>query len=257
MRKKIIFIGIALFVATLIVGALLFYEIQNIANPFTYYTQTIFGTDFISMNFTFSNSSPAIFMFVAKFSPSVNFYIFNSSTAFKEWSRQFYLNPTNGIEIAKRLEGKGVIAILANASVVAMPNQQNMTSATYIYSSNLSRNYSGPLHEIVVMQSISPNKTNVSIVYIPPILGSNLSSYPNVANYFYYSGILGIVVFSLIIISIGMIIYGLLKKSKAINQENDALIKERDALYGNTGVTKGKNALVKNSKKTRRKQHGS
>ncbi len=107
------------------------------------------------------------------------------------------------------------------------------------------------------MQGTYPGKTNASIIYIPPISESNLSSHQNVANYFYYSGVLTLIVFALIIASIGLIIYGLLKKPKAsAKQMDEELEKERDSLYSNLQKPKNAETRAKNNKSSRRKQHG-
>ncbi len=199
MQKKFIYIGLILVLVFFIsLYGLSYYfssKIQSTANLYT--NKTVFIGPENSSYFSLQINNLSRFILIAKPNISINFYLFNSS-GFNAWQNS---NPKNAIfASANTSSNKGIIAIINNSDLIRFPILSNFS-----YKANITKQvYNQSYYFVFNNPTTKPTSTQVTYLYM------NQEFLP-ISNSFAEAGF---AIFIILIIGIGFIIFGILKKNK-------------------------------------------
>lgn len=256
MQKKIIIIGIVVFIASLLIGLI---SSASLSPPFSVVNMSI-GSGMFNSSITFNiTNSSSFFMLIAKFSQPINVYLFNRS-AFDNWSsRVISSNYSNkSLYYAKSLENRGALAIYTNVSNFTLPQQNGISNGNRVYAANNSSNKTGSyifVFDNVNGNTVNANATSGEVYYLLPIQLNDIQSNPKFSAYLNNISYIGAAMLAGIIAGVGIIIYGILKKPKVKTEtSNDVAeseeIKNRNELYKSIGKKKRHTkSISKNNKK--------
>ncbi len=246
MQKKIIIIGIVVFIASLLIGLI---SSASLSPPFTAVNMSI-GSGMFNSSITFNvTNSSSFFMLIAKFNQPINVYLFNKS-AFDNWSSKVISSnySNKSLDYAKSLENHGALAIYTNVSNFTIPQQNGVSNGNQVYTANNNSTKSGSytfVFDNVNGNTVNANATIGKVYYLLPIQLNNIQSNPKFSAYLNNISYIGAAMLAGIIAGVGIIIYGILKKPKlnmeaGNNTAESEEIKNRNELYKSIGKKKRK-----------------
>lgn len=219
MDKKILYIGIAVLVAAILVLMLNVSNTSNIANGFSNVlvvkNLSVGSGNFSTVQLNTTNSS-YLFIIAEANKPS-DMYLLNAS-GFAAWKLGISENLT-GVSTAKSLEGNGVLVVYANAINATIPGGLTQSSAP-LYTYNESGFFPAGQYYFVVDNTNGSasygSSVYAKIIYVPPITNSSVQSgqFATIGSQVEQEIVYGTVFFVLIIAGAVLVLYGFFKKPK-------------------------------------------
>lgn len=257
MRKKIVYIGLGLILASLIVfviaGNSTSSAINNLAQTVNTTNVTIAAHSFNALKLA-APSNSLLLLAVSIQNGKANFYFFNSS-AYATWTAGVGSNST-GLSRALSLEGKGVYVIYNGVFNASVPSSLVNASKSLLYTTNESKQYPAGTYYAVIDNtngSVSSGMSlNGRIAYVPPFNNASLqgSQYSQLSGALKTGILYGLIFFILFVVGIIVVIYGVIKKpevdvaqaaaaSGKVQASKQQMQKEYvDQLYKNVGKRK-------------------
>ncbi len=243
MNKRTMMIG----AAVLIVGLIAWVAIGLTAQipklpPVTYDNFTMRSGGFNVFNISISNTT-YVFLVEASFSEPINAYVF-SGNSLGTWKASLISN-SSGLVKAEALEGNGLIVAYTNLTTFVLPGTSNNGNLVYVENGTSTSGNAIVSNYSIVFENSNGNVVNakpvsVTMGYIRPQSLPGFHSGTSLSNYLLTIEVAEATFFIMMLVGLGIVIYGVIRKPRTSAKVDQGEIEERDRLYGNARYGSGR-----------------